>query len=136
MRSIVFLLSTTLYCFALEYAVVSSTKIQSLSKSQIKAIFLKKLTHLDGVHIIPVNLPYNNSLRSSFENELLKMGESRLKSYWSQQHYLGNRPPIIMNSQESTFKFIENVEGGISYMLSKNVNNSVNVLYRWESNSE
>lgn len=131
MRSIVLLLSLTVHCFALEYAVVSSTKIDTLSKSQIRAIFLKKLTHLDGLHIIPVNLPYNDTLRDSFEKEFLEMGKSRLKSYWSKQHYLGSRPPIIMKSQESALMFVHNVEGSISYVPFNKVDNSLNVLYRW-----
>ena len=136
MRVIVLLLSLALYGLATEYAIISSTQLQNLSKLQIRAIFLKKLTHLKGLHIIPVNLPYNNRLRSSFEKEFVKMGESRLKSYWSKQHYLGERPPIIMKSEESALKFIQNVEGGISYVSLDKVDSIVNILYKWSDTGE
>jgi len=117
---------------ASEYAVVSNVLLKKLSPTQIKAVFLKKLTHLNGKHLVPVNLPSNNALRASFEKELLKMSKKRLKSYWVKQHYLGNRPPLTMKSEESSLKFTQKVQGAVSYVKMQNISSKVNVLYRWK----
>ena len=117
---------------ASEYAVVSNVLLAKLSPMQIRAVFLKKLTHLNGKHLVPVNLPSSSPLRLSFEKELLKMSKKRLKSYWIKQHYLGNRPPLNMKSQEATLKFTQKVQGAICYVEIENISSKVNVLYSWK----
>lgn len=124
-----FLISS--YSSANEYAVISNKKISDISSTQIKAIFLKKTSYIDDIKVIPVNLGAKNSIRSSFEKRILKMHLSRLKSYWTKQHYLGRRPPLSMKSPEMIKAFVKKVDGALGYIDSKNIDNSVNVLYKW-----
>jgi len=131
-----FLIFVTISSFAEEYAVVSNTILDDISKNQIRAIFLKKLTHLNGIHLVPVNLASDSFIRKSFEKELLGMRKKRLKSYWSNQHYLGNRPPVIMKSQKSALVFVKNVQGAITYVKVKGLDDSVKVLYRWSDDEK
>lgn len=121
----------SLSCFGQDYAVVSNTLLKDLSPSQIRAIFLKKLTHLNNKHLVPVNLPSSSLLREKFEKELLKMSKKRLKSYWIKQHYFGTRPPVTMKSQKSALEFVKNVQGAISYVELEHISSFVNVLYKW-----
>jgi len=130
----VFFILFSLNIFAQEYAVVSNVLLHDITKSKLKAIFLKKLTHLNKIHLVPVNLSSNNDIREAFEKEILQMSKKRLKSYWSKQHYMGNRPPVTMKSQESVLAFTRNVLGAISYVKIENVNENVNILYKWRSN--
>ena len=123
------LLSNT---FANEYVVVSNKNMKDISKTQIRAIFLKKLSILDNIKIVPVNLQARNSLRVNFENMVLNMSFGRLKSYWTAQHYLGHRPPLSMKSQESIKSFIKKVDGAIGYMDKKNLDKDLKVLYEWK----
>ncbi len=81
--------------------------------------------------MVPLNLSAKNKIRTSFEKKVLKMNINRLKSYWIKQHYLGHRPPITMKSQKSVQKFITNVDGAIGYVEIKNLQNGMNILYKW-----
>ena len=122
-------LSTTI--FANEYVIISNKNMDKLSKVQIKAIFLKKITFIDDTKVVPISLGTRNPLRLKFESEILSMSFVRLKSYWTKQHYLGKRPPISMKSQESIKAFVKKVDGAIGYIDSNNLDDSVKEIYRW-----
>jgi len=126
---LVLLLSNTL---ANEYVVVSNKNMKKISKTQLKAIFLKKITIIDDKKIIPINLQPKDTLRVDFEKKVLAMSFGRLKSYWIRQHYLGRRPPLSMKSQESIKVFIKRVDGAIGYIERKNLDKDLKVIYQWE----
>ena len=117
--------------YAGEYAIVSHKSIKHLSKNQIKAIYLKKLTIVDDIKIIPINLDSRNTLREKFSKEFLHISLSKLKTYWIKQHYLGHRPPLSFKSQESLKKFIKQVDGSIGYIELKNIDKNLNIIYKW-----
>ena len=117
--------------FANEYVVISNKNMDKLSKVQIKAIFLKKITFIDDTKVVPISLGARNPLRLKFESEILSMSFVRLKSYWTKQHYLGKRPPISMKSQESIKAFVKKVDGAIGYIDSSKLDSSVKEIYRW-----
>lgn len=125
------LLSLPLLSFASEYAVVSNKNMKSLSESEIKAIFLKKLTSIDDVTLVPINLEAGDALRLKFEVKLLEMNFERLKSYWTKEHYLGHRPPVNMKSEESVKAFVKKVDGAVGYIHSNSVDESLKILYKW-----
>ncbi len=131
MKLIGLFLAFVLSSFAQEYAVVSNSLLDKLSPLQIKAIFLKKLTHINSKHIVPVNLPSSSNIRDNFEKELLHMSKKRLKSYWIKKHYLGVRPPVTMKSQKSALAFVKNVQGAITYVKIENIDESIKVLYKF-----
>jgi len=127
------LIFLNLSLLASEYAVVSNITLDTLNKKQIKAIFLKKLTHLNGIKFVPVNLASSSKIRDAFESEVLQMSKKRLKSYWIKRHYLGKRPPLVMKSQKSATKFTQNVLGSLTYIELKNIDKNLNILYRWSA---
>lgn len=131
---VAFLALLNISIFAQEYAVVSNKLLAKIPVEQVRAIFLKKMTHLNNIHLVPVNLPVTSKIRQSFENNIVKISQKRLKSYWIKQHYLGKRPPLRMKSELSAVQFVKNVQGAISYVSLKNVNDSVNILYKWSDN--
>lgn len=116
---------------AQEYVVVTQKKMSALNRFQVKAIFLKKMEYLDGVHLIAVNLSPDNKMRQSFEKHCLQMGRARLKQYWTKAHYLGHRPPLRKASIESVTVFLRRVEGSVSYLPIEAVDSSFSILYRW-----
>lgn len=117
--------------FADEYVVISNSNMKDLSTAQIKAIFLKKITVIENINAVPVNLGALDPVREKFENKIVEMNFERLKSYWAAQHYLGKRPPVGMQSEESVKAFVKNVEGAIGYINANNLDSGVKVLYRW-----
>jgi ABC-type phosphate transport system substrate-binding protein len=114
-----------------EYVVIANKNAQTLSIEQIKAIYLKKLLIVNDVNIIALNLDSGDALRDEFNNKILKMGVSRLQTYWSKQHYLGHRPPLSLKSQESVKAFVKKVDGSIGYINKKNIDDEVRILYQW-----
>ncbi|MBU1657526.1 hypothetical protein KKG72_00555 [bacterium] len=128
-----FILITLLSVVSLadEYAVISNKQMKDLSITQIKAIFLKKITYVEDVKVIPVNLEARDSLRLQFENDILEMDFSRLKAYWTSQHYLGHRPPVSVKSEDSVITFVKKVEGAVGYVHVRSLNDSVKILYKW-----
>lgn len=129
--ALVVLLCSPLFSLANEYAVISNKNMKTVSQSEIKAIFLKKLTLIDDITAVPVNLEAGDALRLKFEEKLLDMSFERLKSYWTKEHYLGHRPPVNMKSEESVKAFVKKVDGAIGYINSNSVDDSVKVLYKW-----
>lgn len=117
---------------ASQYVIISNKNMKPLSKAQIKAIFLKKITIIDDKQIVPIALGARDPLRVKFEKNILKMSFARLKSYWIKQHYLGHRPPISMKSQDSIKAFVKKVDGAIGYIEEKNLDDSVKVLLKWK----
>ena len=128
------LLLSSLVCLrfsADEYVVISNKNAHNLSTKQIKAIYLKKLIIVNDVSMVPVNLDSGDELRDKFEQEILGMNSSQLKKYWTQQHYLGHRPPISLKSQESVKRFIKNVDGSVGYLETSNLDDNIKTLYTW-----
>ncbi|MDD3476443.1 MAG: hypothetical protein PHI38_06210 [Sulfurimonas sp.] len=130
-RTILLLLIINSLSFASEYAIISNIKMKELSEAQIKAIYLKKITVVNDISVVPVNLGAMDSLRLKFENKILDMSFERLKSYWTKEHYLGKRPPLSMQSAQSVKAFVKNVEGAVGYVNAEIVDSDVKVLYRW-----
>ena len=114
------------------YVVVSKKNIKSISLGQLKALYLKKSSYLDTLKIVPLNLTAKDSVRTSFEKNILHMNFSRLKRYWMKQHYLGHRPPISLKSEQSVISFVKKVDGAIGYIHVKNLDDELQVLYRWK----
>jgi ABC-type phosphate transport system substrate-binding protein len=130
-RICILLFFLSLSSFADEYVVVSNKNMKDLNLLEIRAIFLKKITLIDDIKVVPINLEAGDDLRLKFEAEVLKMSFLRLKTYWTKEHYLGHRPPISMKSQESIKAFLHKVDGSIGYMSAQNVDENMKVVYKW-----
>ncbi len=133
-RHLFLLCSLLLYAsgaVAQEYAIISNKKVPPLTLEQIRAVYLKKLTRIDRISLVPINLNVHDPLRQSFERHILHMGFQRLKSYWSRQHYLGYRPPLTMKSQESVLALVKNIDGALAYVHTRYLDDDVQILYRW-----
>ncbi len=130
----IIILLTFVYSQALakEYVIVSNNKLRDISKSELKAIYLNKISFLGNKKIIPLNLYAKDPIRISFETKVLNMSFRHLKSYWAKQHYLGHRPPLSMKSQESVIAFIKKVDGAIGYIDIKNIDEDLKIIYRWK----
>jgi len=135
MKIILLFLILSLLCinssFADDYVIVSNKNMKELSLSQVKAIFLKKLTFVSDVKVVPINLGLRDELRLKFEKKVLRMNFSRLKTYWTTQHYLGHRPPVSMKSQESIKAFVKKVDGSIGYIQAVYVDDDLKIIYKW-----
>ncbi|WOE69628.1 hypothetical protein RZR97_11030 [Hydrogenimonas thermophila] len=119
------------FSWSAEYVVIAQKSMPPLSEKQIRAIYLKKITILNNMLLVPVNLSASSLIRKSFEERILKMEHSRLKAYWTKQHYLGRRPPLKMKSQKSVKAFIKKIEGAIGYIEADMVDDEIKIIYKW-----
>jgi ABC-type phosphate transport system substrate-binding protein len=116
---------------AKNYAIISNGSIKQITLTQIQALYLKKMKYIQNYKAVPVNLSSRDAIRRSFEKNILNMSLSRLKIYWSREHYKGHRPPVTFKSQESVKAFVKKVNGSIAYIELKNIDKDLSILYTW-----
>lgn len=107
-----------------------SSPIEKLTKSQLKAIYLKQRRFWGDTKLTTLNLPPEDHLRKAFENNVLKMDQDQLDSYWMKQHYKGHRPPYRVESVKSMIMFVKKVEGAIGYIPQSAVTDEIKVIYK------
>jgi len=107
--------------------------IENATREYIKQIYLKRHKYIADTQLIPVNLQLQSSVRKSFEKQVLQMSRDRQKRFWTMQHYKGQRPPIVMASPKSALKFVEKIEGALTYIPIQKLpsGSNVKIIYRW-----
>ena len=103
--------------------------VETLTQSQARMIYLKKRRFWGETKLIALNLPPKNSLRQTFEQEVLKMNYTQLDNYWIKKHYNGHRPPYRVESVQSVLLFVKKVKGAIGYIPTSKVDAGVKVIY-------
>ncbi|WP_373030886.1 hypothetical protein [Sulfurovum sp.] len=119
-------------CLSAEKFVVithPNNPIDTLTKSQLRMIYLKKSRFWGDTKLVALNLPPTSNLRLTFENEVLKMSYNELDNYWVREHYKGHRPPYRVESVESMLLFVKKVEGAIGYIPVSKIDTGVKVIY-------
>jgi ABC-type phosphate transport system substrate-binding protein len=118
---------------ASDYVVVVNKKntLSTLSKQQLKNIFLKKKHFIADQKLIPVNISANEPLRIEFEKSILGMDRQRLNSFWTKQHFHGVSPPSTQSSTHALKLFVQNVEGAIGYLPKDLLDNNLKVVYEF-----
>lgn len=125
------LIIITITLSAEKFVLVAHAKspIDKLTQAQVRMIYLKKRRFWGEMKLVALNLPPQNFLRKTFENEMLNMNSSQLDSYWIKQHYKGYRPPYRVETVESMILFIKKVEGAIGYIPISKVDKDLKVIY-------
>lgn len=112
---IIFVLPLLLYADVI-VVVAKTSAVPSLSKKELKEVYMKKQQFANGVKLIPINLPASSYIRSSFDRATLRMEETELSEYWNEKHYNGINPPMVQNSQEAVKAMVKKVPGAIGYI--------------------
>ena len=98
---------------------------------QLRALYLGRLHFIGDQRAFPLTLPASDPLRERFETEILGMSQSALRNWWIRRHYLGERPPRVVGSEQSVLAYVQAVEGAVGYVreaLAKDAN--VTILFR------
>jgi len=122
---------TMLSLAAEPYVVIThpQSAIDTLSKSQLRMIYLKKRRFWNDTKLVALNLPPKHMLRQTFEEDILQMNHSQLDDYWIREHYKGHRPPYRVESLKSMLLFVKKVKGAIGYIPASKVDAGVKVIY-------
>ena len=132
MKIIYMILISTIFIYSEEYAVITNQKstITSLTKRELKSIYLRKKRYYGKIKLMPLNLSLENSIRKSFQADILQMNFTQLETYWMKQHYKGHRPPYQVKSTKGAILFVKKKIGAIAYIPYRYVDSSVKVIYR------
>ncbi|WP_457623081.1 hypothetical protein [Persephonella sp.] len=116
---------------AADVAVVTSkdSKIEKISKKDLKKVYLKIKFFVKGQKVIPVNLPPDNKNRQIFQRKILEMDNEQLNLYWNEMYFHGVEPPLVLSSEEAVKKFVKKVKGAIGYIDVKNVDEDLKIIY-------
>ena len=138
MKKVLLLLACLLYLQAKTYVVVvdRNSPISTISKMKLKMLYLKKIQMLDDMVMIPINLHPNQKARLSFEKHILNKSREELNYFWIKQHYLGKRPPIVLESSRSAILFVAKIKGSIAYIPKEYLTDDVKVIYSWDDNED
>ncbi len=128
----VFLATTPVFVCA-DVAVVANKSIttDSISKKEAKKIFLGKTKSLGGTSLTLADLPKGDKSRDEFYKNVVKKNGKKLKAYWAKIVFSGKgSPPKSLKSDEEMINWVSSTPGGIGYVNSLSVNNSVKVLLK------
>ncbi len=105
----------------------------SLTKQEIRAIFLDKKRFIGEEKILVMNHRANHPLRQCFEKKILRKTKRSLERYWQKAYYLGKRPPKIISSTNMLFLYLDSVHPAIGYSdLNSTFDKNLTILYQVE----
>ncbi len=102
--------------FAYQIKVGEGVQKESLSKSDLKKIYLGRKTKLsDGTAVIPVALRKGET-HEEFLSEIVNKTPSQFRIYWKRAIFTGKNNAIkIFSSEDEARDFIESTPGAIGY---------------------
>ena len=138
MKKFLLILVLTLLLQAKTYVVIvdKDSPIETISMIKLKLLYLKKIKILNDSIMIPINLSPNQNARLSFEKFILKKTREELNNFWIKQHYLGKRPPIVLESPKSAVIFVTKIKGAIAYIPIEYLTKDVKVIYTWSDDED
>lgn len=114
-----------------EVAVVSAkSTVTTLSKSQLVAIFLGKLTRFpDGSEAVPIDQLEGTPARDEFYATVAGKSAAQMKAYWSRIIFTGRgQPPKAVSSSSEAKKLLVANPNTISYIEPKLVDDTLKVV--------
>jgi len=105
------------------------TNLDSISREELRKVYLKIKTFVNGQKVIPVNLPPSSPLRKVFQEKVLNMDNEQLNLYWNEMYFHGVEPPIVLSSEEAVKRFVKKVKGAIGYIRRENVDKDLKIIF-------
>ena len=107
------------------YILISNTTgINKISGKQLKNIFAGEISYWLNKNKIVLVLPSSkNPLAAAIAKDIYDMSIMSLQKYWLALTFQGNiNPPIFLDDDDATIKFIENNPGALGFILEINSN--------------
>lgn len=118
--------------YSQSYVVVAhkNSPIETLKLQELQALYLSK----SRGEIVALNQCLQCEARVAFEKSVLQQNRARLNAYWIKQHYLGIRPPKVIQSEKGVILFVKNIPNSIGYIEKSNLDNELKIIYEWSEN--
>lgn len=103
----------------------------SISFQELTAIYLRRIVVWpNGLPIVAVNQPVGSKARRQFSRLVFGPAPSMLADYWSQKHFQGINPPVVMPSTAAVVAFVRKIPGAIGYILPDQPRHGTKVIKR------
>jgi ABC-type phosphate transport system substrate-binding protein len=109
--------------------IVNRANTSTIDKAVIAKIFLgEKKSWEDGTPVAAIDLPEDSPTRAHFSNDVLGEPVGSVKALWAQAIFSGKAlPPKKAASDDDVKKFVGANKGGIGYIMTSSVDDSVKV---------
>ncbi len=104
----------------------SSARAGSISKAEVRELFLKTRSSFRGSKTIPINAAMGSKLRKTFVQKVLGMSPAEEKQYWEKQKIMGGITPPA--SFSNTVRAVFKLRSGLSYVFRKDYKNVGKIL--------
>ena len=85
----------------------------------------------DGIPVMAVDLPADNTVRASFSGDVLGKTVANMKAFWAQLVFSGKAlPPKVASSDEDVKRLVSANKGAIGYIKPSSVDDSVKVALK------
>ncbi len=112
----------------------SNSTVHSLDKTQVRNIFLGKISSFpDGKVAIPVDQPESSPLREEFYLKVTNFSASEVKARWAQLAFTGRgEPPRVANGSKEIKKILNSTPGAIGYIERSDLDGTVKIVFTVE----
>lgn len=101
-----------------------------LDKNILARIFTGRTVQIDGIAVIPVNLPVGREERRVFLHHVLKQNDDEYVAYWLVRKSIGKGiPPQEVNTSQDVLRFIRSQAGAVGYINDRDLPPDVRVLF-------
>lgn len=125
---IAFFFSTTL--FAQELLVVNpALSVNSLSSSEVKNIFLGKMTSWPNGEHVEMVVQKEGDAHENFLSHTIGMTSVAFRNYWRKQVFAGTgRPPETLQTDSEVVRYVASRPGAVGYIGHGSPHDGVKVL--------
>lgn len=102
----------------------------SLSKKQLKRIYLGRLTKWpSGSMVMPIDYKEGGAIRETFYSKVVKTNPRQLKAYWTKRVFAGKgAPPQVVANEHATKVWVVQNPGAVGYISKSLVDDTVKVV--------
>ncbi len=112
----------------------SNSTVPALDKTQVRNIFLGKMSSFPGgLTAIPVDQPEASPLREEFYQKVTNFSVAEAKARWAQLAFTGRgEPPRVVNDSNEIKRILNSTPGAIGYIEKSDLDASVRVVFTVE----
>ena len=97
-----------------DIAVIVNAKlsVNSLSREDVKSIYLGEVQFLGGARVKPVDQKDTHEIRRLFLKEILSLSKVEYTKHWMHLVFLeGTHPPVLRDNSQAVIETVQEVEG-------------------------
>ncbi len=114
-----------------EPVIIGHRSLPALDVQTLRRIYTGRVVQLDGIRLVPLNLPVGNDLRERFLRDYLEQDEGKYTGYWTVRRYVGKgTPPKELADSEQVIRYVESESGAIGYVDEASLPPGAKVLLR------